>query len=59
LEPVADVIATLHGFRLVRFDRIGRNGENCVPVYRAVGKSGSFLFRNVAWQAGGDGPELV
>ena len=45
------VIETLHGFRLVRFDPIDDDGLQFVPVYRAVGEAGSFLFRNVAWQA--------
>jgi len=56
------VIATLHGFRLVRFD--WTDESHCTPVFRAVGESGSFLFRNVPWQtaaySGGEsGPVVV
>ncbi len=43
------VIDTLMGFRLVRFDHI--DDTHVTPVYRAVGALGSFLFRNVPWQA--------
>lgn len=45
----AQVIATLHGFRLVGFEMLGDSHH--VPVFRAVGESGSFLFRNVPWQS--------
>jgi hypothetical protein len=56
------VIASLHGFRLVRFDFI--DSYQVTPVYRACGESGSFLFRNIPWQTahyGGheSGPEVV
>ena len=61
-------------FRLVRFDRIGRigrNGEYAVPVYALWSKIPpkgdaldggtyeAFWFRNIPWQSGGDGPEVV
>lgn len=46
-------------FQLVRYDRCGRRGEYAVPVYRIIGGSGNFLFRNIAWQSGGVGPEIV
>lgn len=38
-------------FSLVRFDRIGNKGTHAVPVYRASGFAGNFLFRNVSWQS--------
>ncbi|WLJ71172.1 hypothetical protein [Sphingomonas phage Carli] len=59
LEPVADIVANLESFRLVAYDRIGDSGLHSVPVYRATGAGRSFLFRNVAWQSGGNGPEIV
>jgi len=54
LASVADVIANLTHFCLVGF-------EDGTPIYRACAGSAdnSFLFKNVAWQSGGDGPELV
>ena len=57
LEPVADIIAGLESFHLVAFDWI--DDLHATPVYRARGNGRSFLFRNVAWQSGGDGPEIV
>lgn len=64
LEPIKPVLDTLHGFRLVRFETVEREGhygriESVQPVYRAVGTDGSFLFMNVPWQSGGDGPEIL
>lgn len=60
LAPVANIIGAPDvAFRLTRFDRIGRRGEYAVPVYRVTAKEGSFIFRNIPWQSGGDGPELV
>lgn len=60
LEPVADIIADLEGFRLVRFDRLGRYDEYAVPVYKAEARDGrSFEFRVIPWQSGGDGPEVL
>ena len=50
-ENVADIAADVDVFKLVRFDRIGRDGSHCTPVYRVVGCNGdSFLFRNIPWQ---------
>lgn len=51
-------VAQVDGFRLIGWDEIG-NG-NHVPIYRALiaGKP-AFAFRNVAWQSGGDGPEIM
>ena len=46
-------------FKLVAFDRIGPRGEYAVPVYRAHRGDASFLFRNIPWQSGGDGPEVL
>jgi hypothetical protein len=45
------------GFRLVRFDRF--DDWHVVPVYRATGPRGSFVFRNIPWQSGGKGPEIL
>jgi hypothetical protein len=59
LAPVADIIAALDTFRLVRFDPIG-DGLHVIPIYRATATDGrSFLFRNIPWQSGGNGPEIV
>lgn len=52
LASVADVVANLTHFCLVGFD-------DGTPIYRACSATGSFLFKNVSWQAGGDGPELM
>lgn len=51
-----DVIRTLHGFRLVRFDLI--DAAHVTPVYRACGETGSFLFRNIPWQTVSFRPDL-
>lgn len=59
LRNVAGIIATLDHFELAGFDQLGRYGGN-TPLYRAVSRSGgSFTFRNVAWQSGGNGPEVI
>lgn len=43
------IIDSLWGFKLVRYDDIGRGHH--IPVYRAIGTNGdSFLFRNIPWQ---------
>lgn len=50
-ERQAGIIERLDHFNLVRFDRIGANGGQAIPVYRAVATTGqSFLFRNIPWQ---------
>jgi hypothetical protein len=53
-------IARIHEFRLVRFDRLGRNQVHSVPVYRVGDAAGNhlFTFRNIPWQSGGNGPEI-
>ena len=58
LASVADIIAGITHFALVGFD--SEDGKH-TPIYRACAGSAdnSFLFKNVAWQSGGDGPELV
>lgn len=48
LSAVADIVASLDGFRLVRFDWI--DATHVIPVYRATSPRGSFLFRNIPWQ---------
>lgn len=58
LAPVADIIAELSHFRLLGFNYLP-GARTYVPYYRAVASDGrSFVFRNVPWQSGGDGPEL-
>ena len=73
LEPFAASIAALDHFRLVGFEDISRRGDGThnVPVYAAWstippkgdaldgGTYEAFRFRNVPWQSGGDGPEIV
>ena len=58
-------------FRLSRFDRIGHGGLHMVPVYEVWAKVPpkgdamdggtyqAFSFRNIPWQSGGNGPEIV
>lgn len=46
-------------FDLVRFDRLGHHGEYAVPVYCVIALEGVFNFRNIPWQSGGNGPEVV
>lgn len=58
LESVRDLIDAPHvRFDLVRFEHI--DSLHVVPVYRLVTFGGSFTFRNVPWQSGGDGPEVL
>jgi len=64
-------IDAIDHFRLARYDRIGQYGEYSVPVYEVWAKTppkgdvvdGSsyqaFSFRNIPWQSGGNGPEIV
>lgn len=60
LESVRDIIDNLKSFHLVSFDRIGDHGMQAIPVYRARACNGkSFFFRNVPWQSGGNGPEVL
>lgn len=59
LASVASIVAKLDSFRLVSFDRIGNSGMHAVPVYKACAGRKSFMFRNVPWQAGGNGPEIL
>jgi hypothetical protein len=61
LARVAEHLQHVAQFRLAGFDRIGRNSVHSVPVYRAYDGSGGYLFtfRNIPWQSGGNGPELI
>lgn len=59
LVDVADVIANLKEFRLIGFYRFGSKELNSTPIYRACGAGRSFDFINIAWQSGGDGPEIL
>ena len=60
-EPTQEeIIADLHHFELVRFDYIGHRDMYSVPIFRAVDSRGrSFIFRNIPWQSGGNGPETT
>lgn len=58
LVTVRGIVDDLHCFHLVGFDFYGR--DSYTPVYRAYASNGkSFPFRNIPWQSGGKGPELV
>lgn len=60
LASVADIVADLSHFTLVGFDAIGGRGDTYTPVYRAHDTQGrSFPFRNIPWQSGGNGPEIL
>lgn len=60
LASVADIVADLDHFRLVGYDYIGRYGDKTTPIYRAYDTKGnSFAFRNIPWQSGGNGPEIL
>jgi hypothetical protein len=60
LTAYADIIERPSHFELYGFDLLGRYGNHSVPVYRLVGENGgSFNFRNIPWQSGGNGPEIV
>ena len=53
-----EVIANLKEFRLTAFEEI--DSYHHVPVYRAIAPNRrTFLFRNVPWQSGGRGPEII
>ena len=57
LASVQPVIDALESFHLVDYDEVA--GGYYVPVYEARSPGGSFTFRNVPWQSGGDGPEVL
>jgi hypothetical protein len=59
LARVKDMVATLVGFKLVGYRRIGDGLPHAVPIYRALSARGSFTFINVPWQSGGNGPEII
>lgn len=61
LARVGDKVHQVAQFRLARFDRLGRFGVHSVPVYRACDSAGGYLFtfRNIPWQSGGNGPEIL
>lgn len=60
-EGQARIIANLTGFRLVGF--IEHERGQFVPAYKVFaeidGKFAGFRFYNVAWQSGGDGPQVI
>lgn len=58
LAPFADIVAKIDTFRLVGYDMIDRD-MHAVPLYMACAGRKSFMFRNVPWQAGGNGPEVL
>lgn len=53
LASVAEIIAGLDHFRLVRFDPIGNPSyPKWIPVYQAIARDGRrFTFRNIPWQS--------
>lgn len=55
----ASRIVRIDHFRLCWFSAI--DCLHVAPVYEACALSGSpmFRFRNIAWQSGGDGPEII
>lgn len=54
----AAIIVNLAGFRLVDFFEFDR--MHFTPVYRAISDTGKkFDFYNIAWQSGGNGPQIV
>ncbi len=69
LAAYADSIAALHSFRLVRFELM--DAWQHVPVFQVwanippkgdVLDGGTYLaftFRNIPWQSGGNGPEIL
>lgn len=71
LADYADSIAAADHFRLVDFDQLGRDGAYSVPIYAlwsTVPPKGDALdggtyealrFRNIPWQSGGNGPEII
>lgn len=60
LESVQPIVENLKAFRLLGFDFIGRQGAYAVPVYQAESTDGkTFTFRNIPWQSGGNGPEIL
>lgn len=71
LAEFAPSIAALDHFRLVDFNQLGRDGAYSVPVYSAWstippkgdaldgGTYEAFRFRNIPWQSGGNGPEII
>lgn len=56
LASVQEILEHATHFRLLRFDRI--DNLHCVPVYQVCTGGPSFVFRNIPWQSGGDGPEI-
>lgn len=56
----ARVIADLDRFELVAFGEFSPHSGLHHPAFRAVGRGGeSFVFVNVPWQSGGNGPEIL
>lgn len=54
----SEIVATIERFELVDFEMY--DDVHFTPVYRVTGANGNrFRFRNVPWQAGGNGPEVV
>lgn len=60
---VKDVIDSLAKgpvmFRLVDWTYEGSHGQYAYPVYMVSTWAGSFSFRNIPWQSGGNGPEVL
>jgi hypothetical protein len=59
LEPWRSALERIAAFRLVDFEQFDR--WHHVPVFRCEDVDGNYLFtfRNIPWQSGGDGPEII
>lgn len=58
LAGVAHIIDDASTFHLVDFEE--HDSAHFVPVYRLQSTGGAYFdFRNVPWQSGGNGPEIV
>lgn len=54
------IIENFDHFELADFYDYGHRLSSFTPVYRVVAKDGrSFDFYNLAWQSGGDGPQVI
>lgn len=65
LAQVSHLLPLVSGFRLVDFEYFDR--LHCVPIFEARDNeslysghdAALFQFRNIPWQSGGNGPEIV
>jgi len=60
LAQVADIVADIRNFRLVKFVYRGTRNEYSYPVFRCYSNAGYwFDYVNIPWQSGGNGPEIL